>query len=131
MYQSMINALTFQLERAKMRWKPKSLEVMVSTHIPLANPPAIAISSFAHSSDPENAVTLPFKPVEYLSVLGVRLDPFGTTVASVEARLVTANVCINADTSTWRSTGSFAAKARAFERYVHPRVTRESYLAPH
>jgi len=126
MYQRMINLLTLQLERAKMRWKPKSLEIMVSSHIPLANPPDIAISSFAHSMDPDNAVTLPFKPVEYLSVLGVRLDPFGTTVTSVEARLATASICINADTSTWRSTGSFAAKIRAFERYVHPRALHGS-----
>ena len=95
-------------------------------HTPVGEDAQITATSEAHSEVAERPVTLSYKRVQYLSVLGVRLDQFGTTLASVEARFGAANVCINADTSTWRAKGSFAAKLKAFERHVHPRVLHGS-----
>ena len=62
MYQSMINIFTLRLERAKMRWKPKSLERMVigTGASGTDDTPTLAI----HAPSPDITEELDFKEVD-------------------------------------------------------------------
>ena len=91
MYQCMVDILTCQLKDAKLRWKPRSLEFMVVSHLPVPSSTAITAYSKLHGTSPNGEVILEYKRVESMSVLRVRLDQTGSTVTSAEAKLAGAS----------------------------------------
>ena len=126
MYQAMLDMLTFRLEQAKLRWKPKSLDFLLVNIGDAKKKAKITVHSGLHAEGERGEATLHYTQKEHLDVLGVRLDSTGSTEASITAKMASARKGVFADLEAWRNKGSKAAKVEAFARQVHPRVLHGS-----
>ena len=69
MYQVMVDMLTWKLEAFGLRWKPRSLEYMAISKVPIPDNQTITINSMAHSEDGISEEVLSFFRKPHLDVL--------------------------------------------------------------
>ena len=114
----MILILSEELYKARLNWKPPSLEIMVlqsSGSMVNGVGDKITIPSAEAEGEP-----LTFKEVTKLKVLGSVLDHIGSTLTSVENRLAIATKMAFKDMQKCTSLGNWGLEMQKWQKEIQP-----------